>query len=215
MAEADPRSPTPTTLGRVYASGRSYLLALKNPQKELVIEAERVLARRRKPDATTPWERYRGKRIRRLLFRTNEMAGYHEWTHLRQVWRVRQETDDNGKVTVEERYFLTSLTPGQTTDEIPLHAVRAHWGIENCGNWTMDTQWLEDDCPWVSKAVETVSLLRLLAYNVLMRLRTRHLRTEANRSRTWRNLIDLVTDALFTQRLTGESLFPEHAAALS
>lgn len=202
----------------IHKAKRAYLISLKNPQKELVNEAQRVLSRRRKPDAVTDWERYRGSRIRRLLYRTTEMAGYHGWSHLKQVWRIRQETQHkSGAITVEERYYLTSLTPGQTPDADPIELVRAHWGVENCGNWTMDTQWGEDDSPWASAAVEAVSLLRLLAYNVVMRLRTRALRTPANRRRRWSNLIELVTDVVVASSLSARSLFANEgtAAALS
>ncbi len=79
----------------ISAMSYGYVMALKNPQKELVVEAERLLARRRAPDAETPWEHTQGKRIRRLLFRSTDIAGYHGWAHLREVWRVRQETEKN------------------------------------------------------------------------------------------------------------------------
>jgi predicted transposase YbfD/YdcC len=199
----------------IHGEGRAYLMALKNPQKELVEEAQRVLGRRRKPDAETPWERYRGTRIRRMLFRTTEMAGYHGWSHLQQVWRVRQETvHKDGRRTVEERYFMTSLSSGQTKGLRPLQLVRAHWAIENVGNWTMDTEWREDDCPWASRAIEVVGLLRLLAFNVIMRLRSRRLRSPDNRHRTWRNHIQLVTDVLIlSARMTSDTLFAEDWSA--
>jgi hypothetical protein len=114
----------------IHGEGRAYIMALKSPQWELVLEARRQLGRRRKPDAQTPWERYRGGRVRRLLFRTTEMAGYHGWAHLQQVWRVRQETErSDGRVRVEERYFLTSLSSGQTRAGRPLQLVRAHWAL--------------------------------------------------------------------------------------
>lgn len=173
-----------------------YLIALKSPQQELRAEAERLLALRRKPDAESPWERVKGKRIRRLLFRTTEMAGWNDWTHLREVWRVRQETDQDGQISVEERYFLTNLVPGSTAGDVPLRMVRAHWGIENDSNWTLDMVWGEDDHPWTAAALQVVSLMRLLAYNVVVRLRSRHLRSEENRQRPWENLLQLIEDVL-------------------
>lgn len=191
-------------------SQRGYIIALKSPQQELEREAQRLLARRRKPDAETHWENYQGKRIRRLLFRTHEMAGWNGWDHLRQVWRIRQETLKDGVFSVEERYFLTNLTHGLTKDMVPLHAVRAHWAIENCSNWTLDTQWKEDDCPWATRALEVVSLMRLLALNVVMRLRNRRFRSKGNRQRSWANLLNLVTDVLIQLRLPSfEALKPE------
>jgi len=184
-----------------------YVMALKNPQKELVNEAERLLRFRRKPDAETPWEHYRGKRMRRLLFRTAEIAGYNGWTHLREVWRIRQETENNGKLEVENRYFVTNLVPGRTKGTIPLEVVRAHWGIENNAFWTLDTEWKEDSAPWSARSSEVVSLMRLLAFNVVMRLRARRLRSTANRMRSWQNLTALISDVLLECRITAKSLF--------
>jgi len=178
------------------AAQRGYLMALKNPQRDLVAEAHRVLGRKRRPDAETPWERYRGRRIRRLLFCTKQLAGYNGWHHLRQVWRVRQETEVDGRLTVEERYFVTNLPAGCTRGDIPLKMVRAHWGVENRGNWTMDTIWREDQRPWAGGALEAVSLLRLMAVNVITRLRCRRFRSATNRSRPWRTVLAWISDLL-------------------
>lgn len=192
---------------RIDEAQLGYVMALKNPQKELVEEAERLLRFRRKPDAVTPWEHYRGKRMRRLLFRTTEMAGYNGWTHLREVWRIRQETEKDGECEVENRYFVTNLVPGRAQGSIPLEVVRAHWGIENNAFWTLDTAWEEDASPWSAKSAEVVSLMRVMAFNVVMRLRTRRLRSRANRMRSWRNLIALISDVLLECRITAKSLF--------
>jgi hypothetical protein len=185
-----------------------YLIALKTPQQALYAEATRLLGHRRKPDAESPWERVNGTRIRRLLFRTEEMAGWNHWSHLRQVWRVRQETEEKGETKIEERYFLTNLPPGPTQGNVPLQMVRAHWGIENGNNWTMDMIWNEDDCPWVSGALEVVSWLRLLAMNVVMRLRTRHLRSARNRNRPWKDLLKYIEDVIVLSCLLPNALAP-------
>ncbi len=163
----------------VHSRNKAYLMALKKPQQEIYREANRVLAPRRKADAETPWERYRGKWVQRRLFRTNEMAGYHDWTHLRQVWRIQQITqDDKGKVERENRYFLTNLPWGRFSDEQCLLVVRSHWRIENDCFETLDLQWSEDSVPWCSKgkAIEVLSWLRLMAYNLLQQARRKHLR---------------------------------------
>lgn len=197
-------------------AGRGYIIGLKENQPELYREAKRVLGRRKDPDAETPWERCKGGRMRRKLFRTREMADYHGWTHLREVWRVRQEFQKDGRTTVEERYFLTNLPPGATPEEEPLHMVRAHWSIENHGNWVMDVLWQEDHRPWASAALEVVSLLRLLAYNAVTLLRTRVFRSAWNRARSWRNVLDLIGDALRqigARYLTGPHGRPEGVAA--
>jgi hypothetical protein len=176
-----------------------YLIALKSPHKDLLWEAKRLLGHLpiEEADAVSDWELYQGKRIRRHLFRTDEMAGWGKWTHLRQVFRVRQETQyPDGRCEVEDRYFITNLVPGITKGDRPLKMVRAHWGIENDGHWTFDTQWGEDKHPWCSAGLEVLSLMRILAFNVMQRLRARRLRSEANRKRSWSNLQALVTDVL-------------------
>ena len=158
----------------VHAAMKAYVMGLKGPQPELFAEAKRLLGSLRKPDAETPWERYQGKWIRRLLFCTKEIAGYHNWTHLRQAWRVVQETcDDDDKTQREERYFLTNVHEGRLTPEQILIVIRGHWRIENDHNWSLDMQWNEDSAPYCSKgkAIEVVSYFRLMAYNLVQQAR--------------------------------------------
>jgi len=185
----------------VNAANRGYLLALKNPQQELMREAKHHLGRRRRADAETSWEMYRGHRVRRLLYRTDQLRGANGWEHLRQVWRVRQETQDRVELRVEERYSLTNLPWGTTAGDIPLQLVRAHWGIENKGTWTMDTQWGEDHAPWTSGALEAVSLLRLLALNAVIRLRSRRFRSRINRQQRYNALLTCALELILTDQV--------------
>jgi hypothetical protein len=194
--------------GRVVAANKSYVIGLKDNQPELVREAKRLLeplARSSSPEAQTPWERSKGKEVRRSLYRSSdEIAGWNGWDHLRQVWLVRQETRDaDGGIAVEDRYFLTSVRKGRLTPSQILLVVRGHWGIENDCFGTLDLQWHEDDRPFCTRghAVEVLGLLRLLAYNLLRVLRMRHLR-ERDADGTprpphpWRQLFGWVRDAL-------------------
>lgn len=54
-------------------------------------------------------------------------------------------------------------------------AIRAHWGVENDANWTLDAVWGEDTRTWVHKgrARESLGLLRAIAYNLVRVLRHR------------------------------------------
>jgi predicted transposase YbfD/YdcC len=163
----------------IHRYDRAYIMALKGPQAELLAEAERLLGRRTSPDAETDWERHKGKLIKRRFFRTDEIAGYHDWHHLRQAWRVEQIVEDkNGNIEKEQRYFLTSFPWGRLSPAQCLLVVRLHWGIENDCFWTLDTQWKEDFVPWCSRgrAVEVLSWLRLMAYNLLQLARRKSLR---------------------------------------
>lgn len=85
-----------------------YVMALKQSQPELWAEGQRLLLSLtlQAPAAQTPWERHQGRWVQRSLYRSDEIAGHHQWTHLRQVWLVRQ-------VTTEDRYFLTNLRNGR------------------------------------------------------------------------------------------------------
>ena len=164
---------------RIYESQKAYVMALKENQPELLREAERVLGNRRKADAETPWERYQGRRIQRRLFVTYEMAEYHDWQHLKQVWRVEQISEHpDGKIEKEQRYFLSSLHQGRLKPEQILLVVRGHWRVENDCFWSLDVQWSEDSAPWcrTGRSLEILSWVRLMAYNLVQKIRRRHMR---------------------------------------
>lgn len=190
----------------VHAADKAYVLALKYTQPELHAEAERLLRSKtsKAPDAETPWEKVQGRTVHRRLYRTSEIAGFHDWAHLQQAWLVVQETQHpDGRVDIEERFFLTSLRPGRLTAAQSLRVVRGHWGIENDCFWSLDMQWGEDALPWCTtgQAVEVLGLLRLMAYNLLQLARKRHLRERRADGRAadppaWRRIFDWVRQAL-------------------
>ena len=163
----------------IHQSSKGYVMALKENQPELLREAGRTLGLRRKPEAQTQWERHQGKRIQRRLFLTYEMAGYHDWHHLKQVWRVEQVSEyPGGRKEKEQRYFLSSVHQGRLTPEQILLVVRGHWRVENDCFWSLDVQWNEDSAPWcrTGKSTEILSWIRLMAYNLVQKIRRRHMR---------------------------------------
>jgi predicted transposase YbfD/YdcC len=172
----------------VSAAGKGYIFGLKENQPELLKEAERVLGRRRAPEASTEWEAYQGKQIRYHLYRTSEMAGYLAWTHPEQAWRIDREVRaSNRSTTFERRYFVTSVHRGRLSAQQTIEVVRRHWMIENGANWTMDVVWDEDTKAWCTRnhAIEVLGLLRAMAYNLVSLLRSRYLRG-GDRKRPWR-----------------------------
>jgi len=184
----------------IHESHKAYVMALKENQPELLAEAHRLLGNLRKPEAETPWECYKGRRIQRRFFRTTEIAGYHDWQHLKQVWRVEQITKDpNGKEHQEDRYFLTSLHSGRLTATQSLHVVRSHWRVENDCFWSLDMQWMEDSHPWCTTglSVEILSWIRLMAYNLLQFARRRTLRKHnVEAPPPWHDVFSWVRQAL-------------------
>ena len=175
-----------TNANLIVAANLHYILGLKGNQPELHNEAQALLlplTKTRQPEVETPWQSRNGKRLRRRLWRTGEMAGMEnsvgKWNHLRQSWLVRQETrDSRGHIEVEDRFFVTSLERDELTPVQILRVVRNHWAVENdCFN-SLDLQWNEDAAPWCSQgtAIWTLGVLRLLAYNTAQMLRRRRLR---------------------------------------
>lgn len=158
---------------------KGYILGLKGNQPELCWEAERVLASRTDPERSTDWECYQGDQLRYHLYRTTEMAGYLDWSHLQQVWRVEKEIRKGkaGRIERENRYYVTNLHRGRLKPAQILAAVRSHWAIENHCNWTVDVIWDEDSKAWCGQGVgiQVLGLLRLMAYNLVSRMRCRYL----------------------------------------
>jgi hypothetical protein len=176
-------------------AGYGYVFALKDNQPELYREAKRLLeadAETRKPDARSAWVREKGRMVQRRLWRTTEIAGWLEWSHLRQVWLVRKvrKDKDGSEHVVEDRYFVTNLPTGRLQPMHILELVRRHWAVENDCFWTADTQWEEDAGRWVRKGngLMVCSLLRMIAYNIVALLRSVHLKAKHKRTQPWKTV---------------------------
>ena len=70
----------------------------------------------------------------------DELPGRDEWVGLSGVGMAYSETEKNGVITSEVRYFITSLTD---LNEFA-YAVRKHWCIENQLHWCLDVIFRED-----------------------------------------------------------------------
>lgn len=93
------------------------------------------------------------------------LRGTQEWASLRCVAKVRARRIVDDKVTVENRYFLSSLD-GQAKQL--LMATRSHWQIENSLHWVLDIAFREDDSR-VRKdhGAQNLATLRHIALNLL------------------------------------------------
>jgi predicted transposase YbfD/YdcC len=202
-------------------AGKAYLLSVKGNQPELQREAWRALGQKAKaqlPEAETPWEPDSSRGwIKRQLWRSDDMAHWGHWSHLRQLWLVRVVARDprtGCERVLEDRLYATNLVRGRLAPQRILDLVRAHWRIENNCFGRLDIEWQEDHGRWVRRGngLPVVGLLRLLAYNLLEMLHAVHLRSLTARQVAWQQLRDWVRDAL----LWGSSLTdaePEAPAA--
>lgn len=197
---------------------RAYWMALKGNQPDLLAEARRVLipqSWRELPAAQTSWESDSSRGwIRRELWRTDELAGWGDWTHLRQVvltrvWKAPgcphgKEPVQGPPQLLEERVHITNLVRGRLNGDQLLALDRAHWRIENDLHGSLDIQWQEDHGRWVrrGRGLQVTALLRAMAYNLLALLRAVHLRTVEARTATWEQLRFWMRDALVWPDLT-------------
>jgi predicted transposase YbfD/YdcC len=95
------------------------------------------------------------------------LADRSEWEGLRSVGVVEGQRWINGAVTVQRRYYLTSLPADAATFA---RAVRGHWGVENQLHWVLDVALNEDQSRVRSgHAAQNLAALRKLALNLLRR----------------------------------------------
>lgn len=89
------------------------------------------------------------------------------WANIASVGLVESHREVSGEVSIEQRFFLTSL-PGDAVRFA--QAVRQHWGVENALHWVLDVSFREDDCRIrQGHGAQNMAVLRHMALNLLRR----------------------------------------------
>lgn len=88
-----------------------------------------------------------------------------EWEGLRTFGMVKTITEQNGKTTEEERYYLCSIG---LDVRCFAKAVRGHWGVENRCHWVLDVIFKEDESRARSgHAAQNLGTTRGLSMNLI------------------------------------------------
>lgn len=165
---------------QLVAGGADYLLAVKDNQPTLAAALRDWFAAR--PTLQRPFQEWReldkghGRVETRCCVVSGDVAWlqaqHQHWPALASVVQVASTREfvngkRRGQVTVERRYFISSLD----ADAARLaQLVRRHWGIENRLHWVLDVTFGEDDSrARIGHAPENFGLLRRLAINLLQR----------------------------------------------
>jgi predicted transposase YbfD/YdcC len=136
--------------------------------------------------------------ITRTIYRAKLNGMFKSWLHASEVWKVVNTTRNiqTNAEREETRYFATSIPSARLSSSQCLAAVRCHWRIENNAFWTMDAVLEEDSRPFAANALEIISLVRVIAFNLLARFRGSRLRNKQNRVLRWKDF-QLAFFALF------------------
>ena len=87
-----------------------------------------------------------------------------DWSGLKSVGMTRNTIIKQGKATVEDRFFISSL--GEDAETFA-RSVRGHWVVESF-HWHLDVTFREDDCQVIDKrAALNLNILRKFAIAIL------------------------------------------------
>lgn len=97
--------------------------------------------------------------------KVDSLSGKQDWENLTTIGMVESERHIKGKVSIEKRYYISSLKSDVKKFS---YAARGHWGIENNLHWTLDVSFNEDQCRIrKDNAPENLAVLRHIAVNLL------------------------------------------------
>jgi predicted transposase YbfD/YdcC len=156
---------------KIREKNADYVLGLKGNQGILHKDVKLYFADRGLAKGcayTAKKEKARGGIEKREYWTTGDvswLSQLDEWAGLKSIGMTRNTITKNGKTTIEDRFFISSLDGGDA--ETFARAVRGHWVVESF-HWHLDVTFREDNCQVIDKrAALNLNILRKFAISIL------------------------------------------------
>ena len=161
----------------IIEQGADYVLALKGNQGDLHTDVVQLFTSARKQNFRNIEHQFystvsngHGRiETRRYWTMGNKeyLIGAQKWSGLRSIGMVESQREINGKVSIEQRYYILSI-PSDVHRFAA--AVRSHWSIENQLHWILDVGFAEDAAQsCAGYAAENLAVIRHVGINLLSR----------------------------------------------
>ncbi|MFC1612223.1 ISAs1 family transposase, partial [Myxococcota bacterium] len=175
-----------------------YLSQFKSEHGQLHSEANRLLSRRRESTADESYVDTQNGYVVTYHVWHEDLSehGWLDWSHARQLVRVQRvaEHPTTGHRTVGNRYYVTSKTSSQLAPKDALTISRGHWRCEEETHWTTDVVLQEDRrrLAWSRHphGVFVISVLRMMALNILAVARKLSKLSYSNQTPTWQQVAE-------------------------
>ena len=161
----------------IVEQGADYVLALKGNQGDLHNDVSQLFTSARKQNFRNIEHQFHstvsfghGRMETRRYWTmgdTEYLIGAHKWSGLKSIGMVESQREMNGKVSVEQRYYILSI---ESDVQRFATAVRSHWSIENQLHWILDVGFGEDAAQSCSGyCAENLAVIRHIGINLLSR----------------------------------------------
>lgn len=175
-----------------------YFSQIKSEHGEIYNEAVRLLGRRRESTADDSYDDTQNGYVVTYHVWHEDLSeqGWLDWTHARQLVRVQRvaEHPTTGHKTIGNRYYVTSKSSSELTPKNGLTISRGHWRCEEETHWTTDVVLQEDRrrLAWSRHphGVFVVSVLRMMALNILAVARKLSKLGYSNETPTWQQVAE-------------------------
>lgn len=160
------------TVQKIREKNCNYVICLKGNQETLHDNVKLYFETAEKEPGfyplskTSTLDKGHGRIEKREYFLTTDVEWIEnrdEWAGLNAIGMVRSTRIADETESVEDRYFITSLTDVKQFSE----AARKHWGIENNLHWCLDVNFDEDSCRMrKDNSGENLAVIRHIALNL-------------------------------------------------